>query len=91
MRVRWTAVAAEDLEQIGDYLLRNYPHFRQRTLKRIYLGIASLRKSPYRGRPGREHGTRELVFSPLPYIAVYRVSAVAIEILRIRHSSKRPV
>ncbi|MBM3764218.1 MAG: type II toxin-antitoxin system RelE/ParE family toxin [Acidobacteria bacterium] len=89
MRIRWTAAAAEDLQQIGDYLLRNYPRFRQSTLKRNYSGIASLRSSPYRGRQGEILGTRELVFSPLPYAAVYRVGAATIEILRIRHTSKR--
>jgi hypothetical protein len=28
---------------------------------------------PDRGRIGREEGTRELLFPPLPYVAVYRL------------------
>jgi toxin ParE1/3/4 len=43
---------------------------------------------PYRGRPGREEGTRELLFPPLPYIAVYRVNKDAIEVLRIYHPAQ---
>jgi plasmid stabilization system protein ParE len=32
--------------------------------------------------------TRELLFPPLPYIAVYRLKAETIEILRIRHAAQ---
>ncbi len=37
--------------------------------------------SPYRSRPGKQTGTRKLVFSPLPYIGVYRVTEDIVEIL----------
>ena len=37
---------------------------------------------------GREKGTRELVLSPLPYIAVYRVRESTIEILHIWHGAQ---
>jgi plasmid stabilization system protein ParE len=37
---------------------------------------------------GRIAGTRELVFVPLPYIAVYRVEEDAVEILRLYHSAQ---
>jgi plasmid stabilization system protein ParE len=43
---------------------------------------------PGRGRIGRVEGTRELVFAPLPCIAVYRVTEEAVEILRIYHSAQ---
>jgi toxin ParE1/3/4 len=43
---------------------------------------------PNRGRIGRITGTRELVFAPLPYIAVYRVKDDAVEILRTYHSAQ---
>jgi plasmid stabilization system protein ParE len=33
-------------------------------------------------------GRRELVFAPLPYIAVYRVSDHSVEIIRIYHSAQ---
>ncbi len=50
--------------------------------------IRSLREWPYRGRVGREDGTRELLFPPLPYIAVYRVEEQSIEVLRIYHAAQ---
>ena len=45
--------------------------------------IRGLKQWPKRGRPGREEGTREILFQPLPYVAVYRLTAQTIEILRI--------
>ena len=45
------------------------------------------RAFPYLGQIGREEGTRELVFSSLPYIAVYRVKESAIDIL-LRHGAQ---
>jgi plasmid stabilization system protein ParE len=54
----------------------------------MYASIGSLKEWPHRGRPGREEGTRELVFPPLPYVAVYRVKEESVEILRIYHGAQ---
>ena len=43
---------------------------------------------PFRGRLGREEGTRELVISRLPYIVIYRVKDDAVEILYIYHGAQ---
>ena len=43
---------------------------------------------PHRGRVGREEGTRELVFTSLPYVAAYRVKEQTIEILHIYHGAQ---
>jgi toxin ParE1/3/4 len=88
MRVRWTPAAAADLQNISDYLKQHHPHYRQPTLRKLYDTIRSLRQSPHRGRPGGEEGTREIVFSPLPYVAVYRVKRQTIEVVRIYHGAQ---
>lgn len=54
----------------------------------IYEGCKALRKFPRRGRIGREPNSRELVFAPSPYIAVYRVTHSFIEISRIWHGAQ---
>jgi plasmid stabilization system protein ParE len=72
MRIRWTPAAAADLAEISEYLKNRHPHYRQPTMRKLYQAICSLRDSPGRSRPGRESGTRELLFPPLPYVA-YRV------------------
>ncbi len=87
MRIRWTPAAAEDLQRISDYLKDHHPHYRQPTMRKLYEAISSLKAVPHRGRPGRENGTREILFPPLPYVAVYRVKEQTIEILRIYHSA----
>jgi plasmid stabilization system protein ParE len=48
----------------------------------------SLKELPYRGRLGTEEGTREILFPPLPYVAVYRVREQIIEVLRIYHGAQ---
>jgi len=89
MRIRWTPAAAADLEHIKDYLQESHPHLAQPTVLRLYDGICSLKTMPNRGRIGREEGTRELVFAPLPYVAAYRVREQTIEILHIYHGRQK--
>jgi len=88
MYIRWTPAAAADLQHINNYLKDHHPHYRQPTIRRLYETIRSLKESPHRGRPGREDGTRELLFPPLPYVAVYRVMDQSIEVLRIYHGAQ---
>jgi len=86
MDVRWTAPAGQDLENIASHIGKDDPEAARRVVKALYEGAMSLDVMPNRGRSGRVVGTRELVFSP--YIVVYRVTAAAIEILRIYHGAQ---
>ena len=88
MRIRWTLVAASDLEHIKDYLTEHYPHLAQSTVLELYETIRSLKTSPHRGRVGREEGTRELVFTRLPYIVAYRIKEQSVEVLHIHHAAQ---
>ena len=88
MRIRWTPAAAADLQHVSDYLKDHHPHYRQPTMRKVYAAIQSLKEWPHRGRVGREEGTREPVFPPLPYIVVYRVKGQSIEVLRIYHGAQ---
>ncbi|HKN76818.1 MAG TPA: type II toxin-antitoxin system RelE/ParE family toxin [Candidatus Acidoferrum sp.] len=88
MRIRWTPTAAADLEHIKDYLSEHNPQFAQSTVLDLYETIRSLKASPHRGRVGREEGTRELVFTRLPYIVAYRIKEQTVEILHIFHGAR---
>ncbi len=88
MRIQWTPAAAADLQNLSDYLKDHHPHYRQPTIRKVYAAVQSLKEWPNRGRAGREEGTRELLFPPLPYIAVYRVKGQSIEVLRIYHGAQ---
>jgi len=89
MKVRWSLPAAEDLERICERIESDNPEAARRVARAIYEGCAHLKKFPNRGRASsRMAGWRELVFAPLPYIAVYRVTEEALEISRIIHGAQ---
>ena len=88
MHIRWTPPAAADMQRISDYLKQHHPQYRQPTMRKLYEKIRALKDAPYIGRPGRIEGTRELLFPPMPYVAVYCVRAESIEIWRIFHTSR---
>jgi toxin ParE1/3/4 len=85
MEVRWSTLAAEDLERIFQRIEKDNPTAPRNTVKAIYDGCAELRKFPHLGRPGRMSGRRELVFSP--YI-VDQVKERIVEISRIYHGAQ---
>lgn len=90
MRIRWTEPAAQDLTNICDYIQEQDNAERaQKVALRIYEHVGMLAQFPYIGRPGRRPGTRELVFSGLPFLAIYRVREDVIEINRILHGAQR--
>lgn len=84
MQLRWTEQA--DLEAITNYLLENAPCGAH--CGTLYNAPPSLLEFPYRGRPGRKEGTRDLVLLPLPYVIVYNVAADTIHILPILHAAQ---
>ena len=90
MEVRWSPAAAEDLSRICDRIQVDSPNAAVRVAKVVFGGCERLGDFPYMGRISRVKGRRELVFAPLPYIAVYRVSEHAVEIIRIEHGARLP-
>jgi toxin ParE1/3/4 len=59
------------------------------TLERIQAAIRQLAELPYRGRPGRWPGTRELIVARTPDVAPYRAKGQVVEILRVFHGARR--
>jgi toxin ParE1/3/4 len=88
MEIRWAKLAARDLERIHQHIAKDNPGAAGDVIQTLYDGCSALSAFPERGRPSRMRGRRELVFSPLPYIAVYRVRLDAVEIIRIYHSAQ---
>jgi len=70
MRLRWTAGALRDLENIVDHLFDKTPQHAPRLTRSIYEAVAALRTFPSRGRAGKKAGTREFVMASLPYVVV---------------------
>ena len=92
MRVRWLATALRNLEDEAEYVARENPAAARALVQRISHAVDLLRENPALGRPGRLHGTRELVVSGTPHVIPYRVRPRLnrVEILRVFHTSRRP-
>jgi len=90
MQMRWSPAAAEDLQDLFDYIRTDNPSVAQRAAEIIYMRASELGAHPYQGRPGRILGTRELPLPPLPFIVVYRVreDADVIEIINVIHGAQ---
>jgi toxin ParE1/3/4 len=88
MRVRWTRAAANDLEDIANYLFEKTPENAARLIREIYKAPSQLTKFPDSGRVGRKIGTRELIVPSLPYVVVYQGGAEAVTIVRILDSAQ---
>jgi toxin ParE1/3/4 len=90
MQIRWSRRAAADLQHIFESIRKDRPAAAQRVIQIIYDGCTGLQNFPNRGRTGRMNGRRELVFAPLPYIAVYKIrdKEEAVEISRIYHGAQ---
>jgi toxin ParE1/3/4 len=82
--------AAEELERICERIERDNPETARRVARAIYDdGCARLEAFPYLGRASsRMPRRRELVFPPLPYIVVYKVTEDAVEISHVFHGAQ---
>lgn len=89
MRVFWSPRAAADLDELVDFIAADKPDAAVRVADRIYSHVEKLSSTPHIGRIGILAGTRELIFAPWPYIAVYKVVAGKVRIIRIRHASRQ--
>lgn len=89
MRVRWTTDAADDLERIYDYIAEDRPDSARRVAQSVIERIGTWETFPHLGRSGRVQGTREIAFSPLPFVAIYEVRDEEIIVLRILHGAQR--
>jgi toxin ParE1/3/4 len=89
MEIRWSQEATADFTGIIHYIKQDNPEAALRVARTIYETVAKLKNFSNRGRPGRVAGTRELVFTPLPFIVVYRVKESAVEIARVLHGAQR--
>jgi toxin ParE1/3/4 len=74
VKIRWTAVAADDLKSVHEYLSERAPTRPDTIVDRILAGIDVLEQYPNLGRQGRLDGTRELVITGTPFIVFYRLA-----------------
>ena len=88
MNLIWRQQAAHDLEEAIDYIAPHNPAATLQLYETVREKLALLPEQPGIGKPGRVHGTRELVI--YPYIMAYTVHVEldAVVILRILHGAR---
>ena len=91
MQVSWLAKALRNLDDEAEYISGENPAAAGALVQPIHEAVERLQTNPAMGRPGRIHGTRELVVPGTAYIVPYRVRPrlKRIEILRVFHASRR--
>ena len=91
MRVKWLNKALQNLEDEAAYIAKDDPKAARIVVQRIFSQVDKLADNPALGKPGRIHGTRELVVPDTRYIIPYRVRPRLdqVEILRVFHTSRK--
>ena len=91
VQVRWLTRALRNLDDEAEFVAREDPAAARALVERIDGAVNHLAANPALGRPGRMHGTRELVVPGTRYIVPYRVRPRLdrVEILRVFHASRR--
>lgn len=89
MRVKWLRRSLLNLDHEASYIAQSNPKAAAEFVLHLRDSALMLGEQPNLGRPGRIHGTRELVVSNFSYILPYRVRNDAVEILRVFHTSRK--
>jgi len=89
VRVKWLRGAIRDLDALAEYIARDDAEMAGVVYGEVRRRGEELARFPEAGRPGRIHGTRELVLLRYPYVLPYRVRNDVVEILRVFHTSQR--
>jgi len=87
MRVVFAPEAVDDLDAIRSFSANQNPAAANRVAAQLVSACDQLETLPHRGRLGQVLGTRELT-SVKPYVIVYRVKSMDVEIMRIWHGAQ---
>ncbi len=92
MRIRYAESALADLDAIHDYQAAHWPRARAAFEARLTAIESRVLQFP-NGAPevAERPGVRVAAFVDFPYRLFYRVNEETIEVLAIRHTSRRPV
>jgi addiction module RelE/StbE family toxin len=82
MALKWTKTALRTFDEIAQYIAQDNPVRATPFASELGDKTAMLETFPGMGRPGRVHGTRELV-AHKNYLVIYRVRKDTVEILRL--------
>jgi addiction module RelE/StbE family toxin len=90
MAVKWTKRAVQNLASVLDYIARDKPLAAAKFGADARKKIAILEEHPYIGKASDEPGVRELLIHE-NYVVIYRVRDGELQILRFRHTRRKPL
>jgi toxin ParE1/3/4 len=90
MKVRLTPQARSDLELISKFLFEGSPGGAANALGAIHNALNLLAEHPYAAQKTEHQDVRAAVVRRYPYRIFYAVTNDEIEVLHIRHTSRRP-
>lgn len=90
MKVRFTERAFQDREQIFEYLAERSPAAAANVMARLRTAIGRLSEHPESGYQTDVGDVRVMFVGRYSYKIFYRIADGVIEILHIRHTSRRP-
>ncbi|MER2471674.1 type II toxin-antitoxin system RelE/ParE family toxin [Photorhabdus laumondii] len=90
MKIIWRKIAEADRERIFDYIAQNNPSAELELDADFDAKIELAAQRPKLYRPGRVHGTREIVVRP-NYVIVYRIKdeSGTVVVLRVLHAAQQ--
>lgn len=91
MRVRYTAQAVGELEDILQYLHRRNPTAAAAVADRIEAQIARLERFPFMGHAKYRPDVRMCRVGRYPFLIFYSIAGEDVRILSIRHAARRPL
>jgi len=89
MKIRYTPRALSDLQSIHTYISEHNPEAATRVIGIVEKRSAALSNHPNMGYASDEPNVRIILAIPYPYRIYYRVKGDEIEIVHIRHTSRR--
>ncbi len=89
MRVRYTPEAFANRERILEYLKKRSPRGAENVAASIRDAIAQLGDQPHSGYRTDNPEVRVTFVVRYPYKVFYRIGETAVEILHVRHTSRR--
>jgi toxin ParE1/3/4 len=90
MRVRFTPEAFADRERIFEYLRERSPSGARNVMASIRDAVNLLSEQPHSGYVTNDRAVRVRFVIRHPYKIFYRVRGEVVEIVHIRHTSRRP-
>ncbi len=86
--VVWSRRSVRNLASIREYIRQFNPEAANSTAKRILESVRVISEHPQIGRAGRDSRTREFPVPGTPYLIVYMLQDITLEIAAVLHGAQ---